>query len=483
MAVIGDRVTFGKYGFDEQWFLWGGWSILKGLAPYRDFHDYKPPVLFLSEAAAIAVFGAENQRFRLFFLGLAMASVAALVVASIVRGVGALLSLAIGLLVSWMYLDPAYHDPSVNDAESIALAYYLFGLASLMAARNRAWLQRAGAACFTLCVLTKEPFVFLVLPTWLTFFFDPPPGEGAGGARRKRDYVKASVVGAAVPAALVLLYLAIVGGLEDYLLGYPRTRVFASTYAAAIHRFIPGTFLDEQRQTWGYLRAGLFNLAHLAPWLPLLIAGLLATKRRHLPRLACALLAFAGSVYAVSIGHCFWNHYFVTSVGGLALLAAISGLEIASLAPNPWMLRLAGAIALATLLPSVGARYATDARWNFTPVRPDVPAALLDYISRNTGPNDYVLSSAPIVYFLTNRRGAITYNSFLDEVLPTFPGATDTERFAALRAQMQAHMPKVVYVEPLPSQRNRRHLDELVTPFLAANGYTLVQGQFYVRPY
>src|SRR5277367_1422443 len=47
-TVLGKRLTFSGYSFDEQWFVWGGWSVLKGLAPYRDFHDFKPPVLFLT---------------------------------------------------------------------------------------------------------------------------------------------------------------------------------------------------------------------------------------------------------------------------------------------------------------------------------------------------------------------------------------------------------------------------------------------------
>ena len=28
-------------GYDEQFFMWGGWCILKGLAPYRDFIEFK----------------------------------------------------------------------------------------------------------------------------------------------------------------------------------------------------------------------------------------------------------------------------------------------------------------------------------------------------------------------------------------------------------------------------------------------------------
>src|SRR5690348_3761350 len=60
-AMIGNPL-----GYDEQFFMWGGWSVLKGLAPYRDFIEFKPPMTFLSHALALKLFGFENERFRYF---------------------------------------------------------------------------------------------------------------------------------------------------------------------------------------------------------------------------------------------------------------------------------------------------------------------------------------------------------------------------------------------------------------------------------
>ena len=37
---------FNESGYDEGFFVWGGWSIRHGLTPYRDFTELKPPMLF-----------------------------------------------------------------------------------------------------------------------------------------------------------------------------------------------------------------------------------------------------------------------------------------------------------------------------------------------------------------------------------------------------------------------------------------------------
>src|SRR5580704_15655256 len=216
-TAFGKRLTFSGYSFDEQWFVWGGWSVLKGLAPYRDFHDFKPPVLFLTEAAAIGTFGGEHQRFRIFLTAMAVASIASVALALMKRGVGVILSVVAGLLIASLYLDPGFHDSSLNDAESIALAYYLCGLAFLIGATRASWGPALGSAFLALSVLAKEPFLFLAGPTWIAFFLD---GQGDATWRPPRAYLKASLVGAAVPALLILAYLSICGGLHPYLAGY-----------------------------------------------------------------------------------------------------------------------------------------------------------------------------------------------------------------------------------------------------------------------
>jgi hypothetical protein len=330
-----------------------------------------------------------------------------------------------------------------------------------------------------LSVLTKEPFVFLAAPTWLVFFFD---GQGDAMTRPPRAYLKATLLGVAVPAILILTYLAVCGGLRPYLAGYPRTRAFADTYAVQLGLFVRGSFWDEQRQNWAHLSAGFFNLTRLSAWLPLFAAGVLVTPRRRWPRMAAALLAVVGGAYAITIGHCFWPHYFVMGIGGLAACATVSCLDLTGATTSRRAQRAFGALVVVILLPQLLPRYEADVDRTFPPGPPNVSPGVLDYVVHNTAPDDYILATQAGLYFFAGRKSALTYNSFLDEVIATYPGANDDERLARLRAQIELHRPKIIYVYPAYLDRMKRHLDALVYPVVREGHYITVQDGLYVRP-
>jgi hypothetical protein len=479
LAVLSKPLTFSGYSFDEQWFVWGGWSILKGLAPYKDFHDFKPPVLFLSEAAAIGLLGGADQRFRLFFATLAVVATVAVAAALMKRGVGPVLALVPSLLIASLYFDSGFHDSSLNDSESIGLAYVLAGFAFLIGGPRALWSQAVGAGFLTLSVLTKEPFLFIAGPAWIVGFFD---GQGESITRPWRSYLKASVIGGAVPAVLILTYLAICGGLRPYLEGYPRARQFAENYAVQLGIFTPGPFRDVARQDWAHLSSVIFNLGRMGTWLPLFAAGLVAARGKRWPRLLAALLTLAGSAYAITIGHCFWSHYFVMGVGGLGVLAAVCCLELRAATASGQAQCAFGVLAGMAVALQLYPRYDADAHKVFLPAAPNVSPTVLDYVVRNTRPDDYILATQAGLYFFAQRRSALTYNAFLDELIHVYPGKNDDDRLARLRAQIEQHKPKIIYVYPAYLDRMKRELDALIYPVVQQGHYQAVQEGLYVRP-
>ncbi|MGH7270757.1 MAG: hypothetical protein ACREJ3_10030, partial [Polyangiaceae bacterium] len=65
--TFNDAFFHNGIGYDESFFVWGGWSINRGLAPYKDFIEFKPPLVFLTHALALKLYGFEGQRYRVFF--------------------------------------------------------------------------------------------------------------------------------------------------------------------------------------------------------------------------------------------------------------------------------------------------------------------------------------------------------------------------------------------------------------------------------
>src|SRR5882724_12652001 len=65
--VLDDRILHSGMGYDEQFFFWGGWNISKGQIPYVDFFEFKPPMVFITHAFAVMLFGTKATTYRLFF--------------------------------------------------------------------------------------------------------------------------------------------------------------------------------------------------------------------------------------------------------------------------------------------------------------------------------------------------------------------------------------------------------------------------------
>ena len=81
LLVVGDLILARRQlgapsGFDETYFVWEGWAVNHHLVPYRDFMEFKPPVVFWMNGLALRLFGASGFGFRwLFILSLVLATV------------------------------------------------------------------------------------------------------------------------------------------------------------------------------------------------------------------------------------------------------------------------------------------------------------------------------------------------------------------------------------------------------------------------
>jgi hypothetical protein len=120
--------------------------------------------------------------------------------------------------------------------------------------------------------------------------------------------------------------------------------------------------------------------------------------------------------------------------------------------------------------------------YRFPPVDEPI-GGVFDFVAGNSSPGDTILTTgAPLLYMYTHRRNAVRESSLLDEFIAYYPGTTDEEKRSGLRAELIQNRPKIVILDPLFSERQVRHINALLKPFLTEFNYRKVGMYYYVRP-
>jgi hypothetical protein len=475
-------------GYDEQFFMWGGWSVLKGLAPYRDFLEFKPPMTFLSHALALKLFGYEGERFRYFFLWLSLASLAAFIGALLKRGCDAVLCASLGLAMTSLFT--GYHEKFFADTESIGLSYYLLGVAALIVkTRFRKVAEVMGGVFFTCASLSKEPFIPCVTATWVASYFLV---YGDVSRDNVLHYLKYTALGVGTVIGALCVYMVPTGAMSAYIDTVHRyIRMFRDPlqgYCVLIGQFHPtGHFLDDLPLQWDRINNDFFNVATLGFIGPLFIATLVFLPRRSVVLFCTVSLALASALYGLTASHCYFPHYYLMAQSGLffflgAGIDAMSpALAFANITNRLWAWSVVLLTVVVHLWPQIDTKIppATNATWY-----PSEPAmGLFEFIRTHTGPQDKIFTTGPPgVYVYTDRLAAVRESTIVDEVLPSLPGATDAEKLRPLYEELVRNKPKVVFLDPERINRKRRHYEAAIMPFLKEYNYTKVNETLYLRP-
>jgi hypothetical protein len=481
------------FDVDETYFVWGGWSITKGLIPYRDFIEFKPPLAFLTHALAIALYGFKSFQYRWFFLWFPMSSLIALHGALLSRRVDRLCALALILGLTQLWVNPQFHDVALSDTESIGLAYYFLGLACLIARTpSDGWLRVLGGAFFVASVLSKEPFLPCVVLTWAGCFLldhhrSPTFRSDA------RLYTKRTAIGAAVVVVCLCLYMIPTGAMGPYLSmvrGYARLhRDPAQSYCVLLGRFHPtNTRFGDLKTEYQHARMEFLNLKVLGYLVPFAVAFLVFAWRRSRLLFVTAVGAFLFAMYAVTASNCQWKHYYNMTMSGVAFVLVVGLDSMQPALTASAVRRYVGWVLIASVLVVLVPRLRFESKdfgkRTFAEFKKDPAPGALAAVARYTGPADRVFTSGlPSFYVQTGRRSAIRESAIVDEALGYYEGKTDDEKLAPLRAELERNMPKIVVTDPLFRNRLRRTNRTLIFPFLTAHHYTEIGPSVWLRPY
>jgi hypothetical protein len=487
--ILNKRFYYRYIAYDEGFFVWGGWSITKGLAPYRDFIEFKPPLVFITHALAQFLFGLKDGGYRKFFTLLPLASVLALQLSLVARGVGRVLAMSLVLGIVILFVNPTYHDTALSDCESIGFAYFALGLACLLwEGRHIEVTTALGGFFLSCCVLSKEPFVLVVLFTWLGLFWL------RGRPRPSREsvslYARYSLLGVGILVFLLCVYMVPTGAMKAYLV---MARGYSTIYADPNRSYCVALGIPHAATRWGNLQLAwpkiqisFLNEGILGYLAPMVAAGAIFAFRRARALFVVMVLVAIGALWAPTATICQWVHYYNMSMAGL-LFIMVAGVDsmTASLRRADRALRWGTSLA-AFLLVAFHGWADFSGQVNATYVRPPwsepVPGAFA-FIKKNTVPSDRIFTTGPpLIYPQTDRVSATRESNIIDEILGSYEGKTDEERLRPVYLQLVKNKPKVVILDPENAHRKGRHMRALLIPFLTEFKYKRITDYIYLRP-
>jgi hypothetical protein len=488
-AVFNERFLHNGAGYDEEFFAWGGWCITKGLAPYKEFIEFKPPFVFITHALAQKLFGFEHFGYRRFFALFPLASILALQGSLMLRKVDAVLASALAVSMVALWVHPAFHDTALSDSESIGLSYFLLGLAFLLAeTKYRNGTDAVGAAFMTCAALSKEPYMPVVVMTWASVFC-LRDRVGSLPSRAIR-YFKFTGLGVAAVVLGLCVYMVPTGSMRAYLTmvsNYHRMYQDPKlSYCALLGVYHPSTPMNELKVQWEDIRTRFVNLALLGYMAPFFAAAFVCIPRRSLLLMATVCLGLVAALWAPTATRCGWPHYYTMCDSGLIAFLAI-GLDAmkGSFWTSDRSMRMFVRVAVVGVaVNALYPRYESESRVVQAIPTPHEPLpGLFAFIAKNTAPTDRILTTGPpLLYAYTNRIGAIRESTIIDEVLGGYEGATDEDKLRPIRDELVRNMPKVVILDPEHADRKRRHMNALINPFLTEFHYRKENDNIYVRP-
>ena len=234
--VIGTKFHYAQLGFDEHYFVWEGFSMAKGMVPYRDFQEFKPPMIFVANAMAIKLFGLDAMGYRRLFMLLSLVAFLVLTVALLSRGVSRLLTCGLAALLINHFFDGGLHDSTINNAESLGLDFFVIGTAVLLVdTKWKRTQQMLGGAVLALAPLSKEPLAIATVAAWLALLLlDRFEAKGEPATKR---FVAYTVGGVALVVGTWLVYMLVTHSLGWYIFQLKLNIAYTKNYALQLGWF------------------------------------------------------------------------------------------------------------------------------------------------------------------------------------------------------------------------------------------------------
>lgn len=469
--------------YDESGFLWEGWNVLRHEVPYVDFTDHKPLMIMFMNALAIACFGLQHARWLPFVI----ACLTAIVFFFSMRRlrIQRTYALVIALTFVYFFFNNAFHNGTLDESETYGFAFSVLAFAFL---HWNVWdtgkaayaMKFLGGMFAALAVSSKEPFLLVVVPLIVaTYVFEAP----LQGQHRNKRFLAVLLGGGAV-VLCTIGYLLLNGALIEYVKIIQKNLIYSKYYAQDVGWYVYTSFWGSVGYDLGKLFDGYSGGLFFLPLVPFYVIFVWRWKGSALTIIH--LVGIALACYAVSLAHCFLNHYYL--IGLIAFIqpavygAFSTGADLKRTSRQFAVLLPAAVVSLSALqiLPAIK----TDMGCPSGSVDYSVPDDLKSAVEKYSSENDYILlTKNPIYYVLLNRKHTYGWAYMVDEYIRMYDGATEEDRLQRLKMDMEAKLPKVIYLgRGSLISRQKKHLDQVILPLIQEHHYTRLSPGLFVLP-
>lgn len=493
-------MQFRFLSFDEGTFTWCGQNILNHEIPYKDFFEIKPPVIFFTNALGIFLFGLQNYAFKwITFIFICLANVLFFIS---MRKLHIRKIYAFLIVLNFIYLlfNPVYHEgimqgalhkSTINDTETYGLIFTIIGFSCI---HWNVWsngkytnlMKFFGGAALALAMLSKEPFVFVTLPIIIiNYAFE---SQYLTSSKNQRLFMIIAGIGGVF--FMFICYLYSNSALASYINTIKQTIIYSKTYANELGILTNKSFFYTIKFDISKIYSGYFEKIRFFALIPFYLAFFFKWRWSFFTLLN--VLGFFFGMYAVSLGHCFFNHYYIIGFFSFISIAVYGATCMKDISNKEAFIVLNF---FAVLLSCWLCCQALSIAWAQGIFTPDIfktthencvaPAELRVAVDKYTSKDDCILLVSPHTYYYValNRHHAFKFSCLIDEIIPIYNGTTREEKLHLVKLGVERNLPKLIYIEnSWLFTRQQEHLNKIVISLIKEYNYQKIGEGIFILP-
>lgn len=489
--ILSKRYIFSGLGYDEHGYVSMGNFFLNGMVPYRDFFELKPILIILMNALGLKLFGLESCAFKYIEFVFLFATVLIFYLTLVWNKVSKMFSFLIVYYSAFLLLYSKFHYISLNDSETYGFIFSILFFCSISYKNIKE--KKFYISCFlggifmALAFLSKEPFILSLIPISFLVFFDE-------NSLKINSYRFTSIILGFISIMIVFLsYLLINNAFDGYIEKLDYSIAYSKQYGVIFkHNLVNRTFVETLLFNIKKLFAGYENLSVFLPLLGLYLYSIFSIKNSS--KLAIYILSIFAGLYSISLGHLFFEKYFILGLFPI-ILFSLDGAKNISLysSKNSKNHNLYLFIVTFTIL---SITYKTTACLLNETTTTYIPANLIDFqtetfkkralplVKRFTSKDDKVFFIGWMsMYACANRKPATKYYYVSDRALEINSKLLSSkERLEKLVEDLEHNLPKIIYVDEKWNKGEAINTyKNYIIPFIKKNNYLNCSNGLYLK--